>query len=578
MKEILNKYDNKASKGFYLYEVAKALSEKFEKFEEGTDELIEYVSLQFAENYSKDSIESWGTYFGPMHFQSFGDGTYREFPSIKILNESFLAYWLKRKDETTNPILKSRYLGLIYDFSSTISNKKPDYKIAKEYIDSLIEFSTQDYSTDRGQILNAFHRALEVATAFGQKDNAIEIFGHLMQFQNDNPEWYGVEFDSIIKHKFCDEETEEAIVERLSKTFEVLKDKAIEENYPWNIERVGCRLARFYRSKNNHESIEKILTEIKEVFFTTSAKASGLQGSGWLEHLNKLYVDFNLGHKTDDIVTTLREKQKEIELSTVTTEGEISSEEIDKFLSEILDTESKQTIYNIAQSFIPNKQSVLDGIYEYVHDPIMKIFSIKNIDDEGRTLSNLGSIEEDEEGNVIKALMENMPISHSYLNLALYNAFQKKLISTDEIIKILAHSPIIDDDRIKILSKGLDAYFDSDHIQAIHLIIPQIEDAIRNILEQQGGAVLKRTRSGSYHLKTFDEILRDQKVLDVLGDDCCLYLRMVFTDQRGLNLRNDMCHGNMKSVVFNQAISNRVVQCLMVLCLVQEKPADNTAL
>ncbi len=575
MKEILNKYDNESTKGFFLHKVAKEIRDKTQKFEEETDELIEYVSLQFSENYSKDSIESWGTYFGPMHFPSFGDGTYREFPSIKILNESFLEYWTKRKDETDNPILKSRYLGLIYDFSSTIIKQKPDYKLAIEYINSLTEFATKDYSTDRGQILNALQRALEVATAFGQKEKATEIFGHITGFQNDNPEWYGIEFDSIIKHKYCEEETEQAVVKRLKQTFQEIKAKAIEENYPWKIERVGCRLARYYRSKNDNESIENILTEIKEVFFATSAQASGMQGSGWLEHLNKLYGDFNLGHKTDDIVTALRDKQKEIELSTVTTQGEISSKAIDAFLTDILDANPSQTIYNIAQSFIPNKQSVLEGIHEYVHDPIMKIFSIKNIDDEGRTLANLGSIEEDEEGNVIKAIMENMPISHSYLNLALYNAFLKKLISTDELINLLSQSPIIDDDRIEILSKGLDAYFNSDHIQAIHLIIPQIEDAIRNILEQQGGAVLKRTRSGSYHLKTFDKILRDQKVVDVLGDDCCLYLRIVFTDQRGLNLRNDMCHGNMKSVVFNQAISNRVIQCLMILCLIKEKPADN---
>ncbi|MGB0789569.1 MAG: DUF4209 domain-containing protein, partial [Marinirhabdus sp.] len=40
-----------------------------------------------------------------------------------------------------------------------------------------------------------------------------------------------------------------------------------------------------------------------------------------------------------------------------------------------------------------------------------------------------------------------------------------------------------------------------------------------------------------FQLKTFDDILRDEIVKQVLGEDIQIYLRVLFTDQRGWNLR-----------------------------------------
>jgi hypothetical protein len=44
-------------------------------------------------------------------------------------------------------------------------------------------------------------------------------------------------------------------------------------------------------------------------------------------------------------------------------------------------------------------------------------------------------------------------------------------------------------------------------------------------------------------LKIFDDFLREEAVMKSLGENVAHYFRVLFTDQRGWNIRNDVCHG-----------------------------------
>lgn len=102
-------------------------------------------------------------------------------------------------------------------------------------------------------------------------------------------------------------------------------------------------------------------------------------------------------------------------------------------------------------------------------------------------------------------------------------------------------------------------------VVAIHLLIPQIEEATRNLIELSGGVVLKKNRGGGFQLKTFDDILRDEIITQVLGEDIQIYLRVLFTDQRGWNLRNDVCHGMSDISSFSYQSAERILHVLIIL-------------
>lgn len=61
-----------------------------------------------------------------------------------------------------------------------------------------------------------------------------------------------------------------------------------------------------------------------------------------------------------------------------------------------------------------------------------------------------------------------------------------------------------------------------------------------------GEPILKPQRGNKgYQLRTLDDLLREQCVEDTFTSDGALYLQIVLTNQKALNIRNLLCHGIM---------------------------------
>jgi hypothetical protein len=121
-----------------------------------------------------------------------------------------------------------------------------------------------------------------------------------------------------------------------------------------------------------------------------------------------------------------------------------------------------------------------------------------------------------------------------------------------------------------ILINGVKAYLNGDYLTAAHLFIPQIESGLRDILQLSGGSVYKPGRNGGMFLKTLDDILREETIIKTFGDGA-KYLQVLLTDQRGWNIRNNLCHGMIPYDMFGPVITNRLFHVLLVLALVREE-------
>ena len=116
----------------------------------------------------------------------------------------------------------------------------------------------------------------------------------------------------------------------------------------------------------------------------------------------------------------------------------------------------------------------------------------------------------------------------------------------------------------------MQAYFEKNYVAAIHILIPQIEEAARNLIELNSLSIYKNTRYGGIMVKTFDEILNDIIMTDVLPIDLCYYLRILYTDPRGWNLRNQFCHGFYPAGLVNYATADRVLHSLLCFAMIRK--------
>ena len=110
-----------------------------------------------------------------------------------------------------------------------------------------------------------------------------------------------------------------------------------------------------------------------------------------------------------------------------------------------------------------------------------------------------------------------------------------------------------------------------DPIVTVHILVTEIESAIRILAGGLGLTLQKQNRMGGYDLKNLGDFLADEMVAGFFTEDIVTYLRVVLTDRRGWNLRNKTCHGILPAASFTQAASQRLLHIVLLLSAVRSK-------
>jgi hypothetical protein len=123
-----------------------------------------------------------------------------------------------------------------------------------------------------------------------------------------------------------------------------------------------------------------------------------------------------------------------------------------------------------------------------------------------------------------------------------------------------------------LLLEGVRAWYQGDYAKATHILIPQIEVALRSIAHEAGIPVTKahsKVPETSVAIGMGD-ILYQDKVTAVLGPNTTLHLQALFADPRGINLRNEMAHGLLGAAAFDGHTVRLLIHCLLILGLWKE--------
>lgn len=90
----------------------------------------------------------------------------------------------------------------------------------------------------------------------------------------------------------------------------------------------------------------------------------------------------------------------------------------------------------------------------------------------------------------------------------------------------------------RLVAAGVKAHFSGDYVASVHILVPQLEQALRLLLEQKGAQTLGgRDRVRQDLLK---RMIAEGE--GVLGRDLAEFLRVWLVDEGSLNLRNRVCH------------------------------------
>ena len=108
---------------------------------------------------------------------------------------------------------------------------------------------------------------------------------------------------------------------------------------------------------------------------------------------------------------------------------------------------------------------------------------------------------------------------------------------------LVKENPIVQEERKNIIQEGLFLALKGDYYKAVHILVPQFENILRNLTEQLGEAIDTIDQNGVTKFRSLASILKSEKVNECLDENLIFLLRGLLVEPFGANIRNEIAHG-----------------------------------
>ncbi|NNM85823.1 MAG: DUF4209 domain-containing protein [Phycisphaerales bacterium] len=550
--------------------------------------LAERMAFDFGSD-KKDDEGQWGTYFGWSTTLPEGVKTY-EWPSLQLVTPDVLDYWQARADEAQHPILRARYADLVWDFSVIIRKKSANIRCAQIAIDSYIELISRKLYRHRWQAKVKAGRALRLAISTKDQDrisrvrNTIIAFDKVESVEGISP---GIAFDLLVDKTSSNlpEDQKERLLSQQEDALDYwvgqIKSATKDFSGTLALDPVTIRLARYYRKRQVNDKLQSALKRYAEAMMGASKQVTAILGCNWLRKACVILIEYGCRDLADRLAVELQrlDMQSMKQMKEFSVPITISREELEAYTEKMLAGTATDAIKRVTCACIPRRKGTDEQVRKLaeLYPVPYQLMGFTLVDEAGRAVANIGTVEEDAEGRVITQTAQNLLVLNPMLHHLFRELSSRHKVGAEAVCGMILQSPAFAEDRHPVIRRGINACFDGDHEIAAHLLIPQIEQALRVIVTTSGGTTYKPSREpGTFQLRTLDDLLRDSSVIKVLTGDVALYFRVVLTDQRGWNLRNNLLHGVISPSQLGHGSTDRILHLILLLGSLRAKPKIGT--
>lgn len=587
--EDLDKEEKPLSSFHGEYNIAKEIKDILKKeggYEPTKEDMAEQMAFDFLADYQSDS-SGWETYYGPMFILPNNEGQMVEYPSIKRIDQEILQYWAQRAKETKNPILSSRYADLVIDFSSKILHKGTDVELFQIVIDSNIAIC-EKFLADSLDCKVKIERALTLSVLIKDQERIIKVKETILKLEkkiatDDKPGLWGFAFKWLIldfdNKVFLKEDEKNELINDVEERL-----KRVEKN-SWLAENAVSLLAEYYAIKKNEKDLMRVLNVLENSLKTDSrTNSDALLKVHAYEQIHEIYRKYaNRFPEAEKANKRLSQEIGQLDLDwnkslkEISVETNIKQEDIDNFLLVIFGKDGGDKLEIImarfALSSLPKKEAVekqlkdISGKY-----PMQFLCTTQVISDDGIPIAKLSTLEEDYDNHFQKYALQYIQFGSFTLSLTIDEL--KKRFSKQVITEYFERAILFENEDKDYLKRAISAYWDNDYLISSHLFNPLIESAIRELIKNCGGIILKPNNIDGYDRVLLHALLKNdaifQNVFSKSGHNVLFYFRLVLTEKLGMNLRNDFAHGFGKKKFFGRDASDRLFHILVWLSLVKK--------
>lgn len=154
------------------------------------------------------------------------------------------------------------------------------------------------------------------------------------------------------------------------------------------------------------------------------------------------------------------------------------------------------------------------------------------------------------------------------LSISVQDLEEKNEIKAEDYFDYIKSFGLHEKTSLEIIKRGIERHLAKDYISSIHVLIPQVEYAIRQLLLSRG---IKTTR---IQYDVIKNVLLDALISSgesFYGDDMANYLKIKFTNNDALNERNNVCHADADIADFTHSVSLSIIYIIIVLTKLNTK-------
>lgn len=486
-------------------------------------------------------------------------------------------YWSQRARSLSHPLLKARYADLAWDMAQVIGQKKRDPEDARVAIDAnLASIAVRDEPHD--QFVAAI-RALDLACLLSDTARVDAARAALLELHRaankagSHQWWFAI--DRLIDDKksgITDAERAELVADLEG----LIVRYADEANPGWhdpNAARDAAdRLIKHYEKQQRSSDIKRLRARIARAFEHAASLADAMLAAAFLQTAMDSYRQAGMPDDSSRIRILMQQKIGEANAAMVpvSTEMKITFDDMEKFLDAVIVDDLSTSLVRIAREFLLRRNRLEQAVKDGAEKAPLMAHITQHVMADDHVVAKIGSVEEDPFGRLFHEAKFRFGFSAPWLQQAFLRLLEKHDIPPECIVGWANRHGLFED--MALLLEGVRAWFQGDYAKTTHILIPQIEVALRSIAAEVGLPVTKAHPKiqGTSVAIGMGDILYTAKVTDVLGPDITLHMQALFADPRGLNLRNEMAHGLLGATAFDGHTARLLIQFLLILGIWKE--------
>ena len=125
-------------------------------------------------------------------------------------------------------------------------------------------------------------------------------------------------------------------------------------------------------------------------------------------------------------------------------------------------------------------------------------------------------------------------------------------LELEDLVDLVVDNPLVPPGHEELFARGFLAGFRWNLAESLSILVPQLENSIRYALAQAGREVTTRDKHGLQNFIQMGRMLSEYRedLKAMFGNDIVQELRVLFVDQNGADLRNQIAHGLMRQEQF----------------------------